>query len=143
LQDALEKAERRLRNLKTPDIAYYPDEVKKAQDALTTAQENAEITQIGDLEKSLQAARDILDDWTAVYRDAKVEKDKCPLCEYVYAAAKGIFVKLEDAPEQLENAQDSVRVLELRLEQARRGDSATLKDLQERLERPRAISRRR
>lgn len=86
LEDALEKAQRRLRNQKNPDIAYYQDQVQKAQDALTTAQENAEITAIGDIEKALQAARDNLDYWTAVHDDARFERDKCPSCEVVFAA---------------------------------------------------------
>lgn len=134
LQDALDKAQRRLRNQQSPDIAYYQDQVQKAQDALTTAQENAEITAIGDIEKALQAARDNLEYWTAVYADAKFEQDKCPSCEVVFAASKGIFVKPADAQEQFEDAQDQVRVLELRLEQARRSDNSLLEDLQERLE---------
>jgi HlyD family secretion protein len=134
LQEALEKAERRLRNLQSPDIAFYQEQVKKAQDALTTAQENAEITSIGDLEKSLQAARDNLDFWTAVYNDAQAKHDECPSCEIVFAASKGIFVKPDDAEKEFKDAQDAVRVLELRLEQARRNDASTLDDLQENLD---------
>jgi multidrug efflux pump subunit AcrA (membrane-fusion protein) len=37
LQDELERAERRLKNIKNPDIQFFENELKKAQDALTTA----------------------------------------------------------------------------------------------------------
>lgn len=132
-QDDLERAERRYKNIATPDIKFYEDELKKAQDALTTAQENAQITNIGEIEKSLQAARDQLEDATNVYNDAQLSQADCPGCEYVFAAAAGTFVKLEDAKKAYETAVDAVKVLELRLAQAQRGDAQTLKDLEKRV----------
>lgn len=132
-QDDLEKAERRLKNVARPDVQFYEDELKKAQDALATAQENATITNIGEVENALSAARDRLETATNIVNDAQIEQDKCPGCEFVYAAAAGTFVKLEDAQKNLTDAADAVRVLELRLEQARRGDAQTIKDLQERV----------
>lgn len=43
-------------------------------------------------------------------------------------------MKLEDARKNLTDAADAVKVLELRLEQARRGDTQTIKDLQKRVD---------
>lgn len=133
-QDNLEKAERRLKNVARPDIKFYEDELKKAQDALATAQENATITNIGEIENALTAARDRLEKATDIVNDAQIEQDKCPGCEFVYAAAAGTFVKLEDAKKNFTDATDAVKVLELRLEQARRGDAQTIKDLQKRVD---------
>lgn len=133
-QDNLERAERRLKNVTRPDISFYQDELKKAQDALATAQENATITNIGDIENALTTARDRLETASDIVNDAQIEQDKCPGCEFVYAAAAGTFVKLEDTKKNLTDAADAVKVLELRLEQARRGDAQTIKDLQERVD---------
>ncbi len=137
-RDELEKAERRLRNVARPDIKFYEDELRKAQDALTTAQENATITTIGDLENALQAARDRLETATNIYNDAQKSQADCPGCEYVFAAAAGGLVKLEDARKAVVDATDAVQVLELRLAQAQRGDAQTLKDLQKRVDEAKA-----
>lgn len=137
-RDELEKAERRLRNVARPDIKFYEDELRKAQDALTTAQENATITTIGDLENALQAARDRLETATNIYNDAQKSQADCPGCEYVFAAAAGGLVKLEDARKAFVDATDAVQVLELRLAQAQRGDAQTLKDLQKRVDEAKA-----
>lgn len=133
-RDDLEKAERRYRNIATPDIKFYEEELKKAQDALTTAQENAQITGIGDLENALQAARDRLKTASDIYSDAQKSQADCEGCEFVFAAAAGGFVKLEDARKAFVDATDAVKVLELKLAQAQRSDARTLSDLQERVD---------
>jgi len=137
-QDELEKAERRLKSVAQPDISFYEDELRKAQDALATAQENAQITSIGDLETSLQAARDRLQTATNIYNDAQKSQADCEGCEYVFAAAAGGFVKLEEARKEFVKAADAVKVLELRLAQARRSDAQTLADLQKRVDEAKA-----
>lgn len=134
LQDQLDQADRRLRNLKNPDIKFYEDELKKAQDALATAQENAQITDIGDLEVALRAARDRLQKATDIYNDAQKSQADCPGCERVFAAAAGGFVKLEDAKKEFDAATDALQVLELRQTQAQRGDTQVIKDLQKRVD---------
>lgn len=138
LQDELKKAERRLYFLKTPDIAFYEEELRKAEDALSTAQENAEITSIGDLQAQLDVARERLKRATDVYNDARAAQAECTGCEVVFAAAAGTFVKLEDAKKEFEDATNAVKVLELRLAQAQRSDSQTIRDLQERVDNARA-----
>jgi multidrug efflux pump subunit AcrA (membrane-fusion protein) len=134
LQDELEGAERRLRNLKTPDLNFYEDELQKAQDALRTAEENAEITSIGELQVALQAARDRLQTATDIHNDAQKSQADCAGCEYVFAAAAGGLVKLEDARKEFDAATDAVKVLELRVAQAERGDAQTIQDLRERVD---------
>ena len=133
-QESLDKAERKLKSLKSPDLQFYQDQLKKVQDALATAQENAQITQIGDLENALQAARDRLKTATDIVNDAQKSQADCPGCEFVFAAAAGGMVKLDDARKELANATDAVRVLELRIAQAQRGDEQTIKDLQKQVE---------
>lgn len=132
--DDLEKAERKLKYTATPDIKFYEDELKKAQDALATAQENATITTIGDIENALTAARDRLKRATDTYNDAQKAQDECPGCEFVYAPAAGTFVKLEDARKEFVDATDAVKVWELRLAQAQRGDVQNVADLQKRVD---------
>lgn len=134
LQDKLDQADRRLRNLTQPDLKFYRDELKKAEDALATARENAQITDIGDLEVALRAARDRLKKATDIYSDAQKSQADCPGCERVFAAAAGGFVKLEDAKKEFDAATDALQVLELRRAQAERGDAQLLKDLQKRLD---------
>ena len=132
--DDLEKAERNLKYTVAPDIKFYEDELKKAQAALATAQENATITSIGDIENALTAARDRLQKATDIYNDAQKAQSECTGCEFVYAAAAGTFVKLEDARKEFVDATDAVKVWELRLAQAQRGDAQTLADLQKRVD---------
>lgn len=130
-QKELDKAQRRLKSISTPDIVYYQDQLQKAQDAYQTATENAEITEIGDIGNSLQAARDNLQTWTNVLNDVSAELQKYPGAEAVFSAAIGTFIKPADAQKNYDDAVESVRVWELRYDQAQRGNTQTLKDLQE------------
>lgn len=133
LQDELEKSERRLYFLKTPDISFYEEELRKAEAALATAQENAQITTIGDLQAQLDAARERQKKAADIVNDAQAAQADCPGCDTVFAAAAGGFVKLADAQKELADAINAVKVLELRLAQAQRSDSQTIRDLQERV----------
>jgi multidrug resistance efflux pump len=130
----LEKAERKLKYTAAPDIKFYEDELKKAQDALATAQENATITAIGDIENALAGARDRLQKATDIYNDAQKAQAECTGCEFVYAPAAGTFVKLDDARKEFVDATDAVKVWELRLAQAQRGDAQTVADLKKRVD---------
>ena len=130
-QKELDKAQRRLRSISTPDIAYYQEELDKAQDAYQTAVENAEITDIGDVGNSLQAARDNLQTWTNVVNDVNSELQKYPGADAVFSTAIGTFIKPADAQKNYEDAVEAVRLWELRYDQAQRGNAQTLKDLEE------------
>lgn len=131
---ALDRAERTLRNTNAPDIAFYEDQLQKAEDAYQTALENTEITDIGDIGNALQAARDNLETWTNVMSDVNRELAKYPGADKVFSTQVGTFVKPADAQKRYDDAVEAVRVWELRYEQAQRGNSQTLKDLEDRLE---------
>ena len=130
-QKDLDKAQRRLRSISSPDIAFYQDELQKAQDAYQTALENAEITDIGDVGNSLQAARDNLQTWTNVLNDVNSELQKYPGAEQVFSTAIGTFIKPADAKKGYDDAVEAVRLWELRYDQAQRGNTQTIKDLQD------------
>ncbi|HRF46629.1 MAG TPA: efflux RND transporter periplasmic adaptor subunit [Anaerolineales bacterium] len=131
---ALDKAERTLRNTNAPDIAFYEDQLEKAQDAYQTALENVELTDIGEVGNALQAARDTLEVWTNVMSDVNRELAKYPGADKVFSTQLGAFVKPADAQEKYDNAVEAVRAWELRYEQARRGTSQAVDDLAERVE---------
>jgi HlyD family secretion protein len=57
-QEALDAKQRALRNLQSPDVAHYADQLKRAQESLTAAQQNAEITNFA---TSLKSAEDALE----------------------------------------------------------------------------------
>ena len=57
-REALEDAERDLASVQHPDVAYYQEQLDRTQNTLLTAQQNAEITDIGSLQARLQTARD-------------------------------------------------------------------------------------
>jgi len=63
-QEALEAKQRALRNLTTPDVAYYADQLRRAQEALTAAQQDAEVTgfatSLRNAEDNLENARNQL-----------------------------------------------------------------------------------
>ncbi len=131
-RDQLDKAEQRLRNLGYPDLEFYQDRVDQAQDALRTAQENAEIIDIGSLQAGLQAARDFLK--TAEERLGKIQAaiDGCPTCDPArQVTVDRIPQTLNDAREAYNDARNRVRELELKIEQAKRGNADQIKNAQD------------
>lgn len=69
-QEVLAAKQRALRNIKSPDVAYYAEQVKRAQESLTAAQQNAEITNFAtnlkSAEEALEKAKSDLDYYTAL-----------------------------------------------------------------------------
>lgn len=69
-QEALDAKARTLRNTKSPDVAYYTDQVNRAQESLTAAEQNAEITNFAtslkSAEDALEKARSDLDYYTSL-----------------------------------------------------------------------------
>lgn len=61
-QETLAKAERTLRNTKKPNVAYYEDQYNRAQQTLTAAEQNAEITNFA---TTLTNAQDALETATS------------------------------------------------------------------------------
>lgn len=69
-QEALEAKQRALRNLRSPNVAYYEDQLQRAQQKLTAAQQEAEITNFAtslkNAEEALEKAKSDLDYYTAL-----------------------------------------------------------------------------
>ena len=124
-QDALDTAQRRLKNLNKPDLKWYQDQVDKAREALTIAQQNVVITDIGALKSALQAAKDALEDITQQLNDLKDLEARYP---------GGFTEQLKDAQKAYDQAVDNVRVLELQLQQAQTGSSNAVEDAQKALD---------
>lgn len=61
-QDNLEAKQRTLRSVTAPDVAYYEDQYRRAQESLTAAQQDAEVTNFA---TSLRNAEDTLEDATS------------------------------------------------------------------------------
>src|SRR5436190_3185065 len=68
-QDKLDQAQRKLRGVQNPNVKFYQDRVEDAQQALTTVQQNSEITDIGGLKTGVTAAQDMLETTTNKLND--------------------------------------------------------------------------
>ncbi len=132
---ALDDAQRKLKNLNYPDIQWYKDQIQKAQDALTTAQENVTVVDIGSLQAALQAAHDGADKVKEHLDKVQVAVNGCPTCD-----PKGSFTvdhvteTLQDAQDNYNDALNHIKELEIQIAQAQRGNSQTIKDAQKHLD---------
>lgn len=134
-QDALDKAQRRLNGVQYPDLNYYQDRVDDAQNALTTAQQNVHLTDIGALTAALQNARDALDRRAEHLAKVKDAIAACSSCDPEGAfLVDGINQSLADAQDDYNGALNAVQSLELQIDQAQRGDETALRDAQEQLD---------
>jgi HlyD family secretion protein len=134
-RDQLEKAQQRYDNINHPDIEFYQDRIEDAQDALLTAQENSQIIDIGTLQASLQAAQDVLK--TMEDRLGKIQAaiDGCPECDPKRSVTVDrIPSTLDDAQDAYNDALNRVHELELKIEQAKRGNTSALDSAQDALE---------
>jgi HlyD family secretion protein len=124
-QDALEKAQRRLKNTVSPDVAFYQDRVDDARRALTVAQQNAEIIDIGGLNAALTAAQDALED---------AENTLTTFTDLEARYPGGYTDALKEAQKAHDLAVNNVKTIELQIDQARSGNTAALRDAQEALD---------
>jgi HlyD family secretion protein len=134
-RDGLEKAQQRYDNINHPDIEFYQDRVDDAQEALLTAQENTEIIDIGTLQASLQAAQDVLK--TMEDRLGKIQAaiNGCPECDPNRSVTVDrIPSTLNDAQDAYNDALNRVREIELKIEQAKRGNTNAVDAAQDALE---------
>jgi multidrug resistance efflux pump len=132
---ALDDASRHLKNLNYPDIQYYKDEIQKAQDALTTAQENVTVVDIGSLQAALQAAHNATDDLKERLDKLQTAAAGCPTCD-----PEGSFT-VDHIPQSVADARDNyndglnrIKELEIQIAQAQRGNTQTIKDAQDHLD---------
>jgi HlyD family secretion protein len=120
-QSNLDKAERALRNLQNPNLAYYEDQVRRAEAALAAAQQNAAIT---DFAANLSNAQTAFD-------DAKSNLENVQELERNYP---GAFTKrLENAQKSYDRALQDLQTAQMRLEQSQNNDQNALKDAQDNL----------
>ncbi|MBI3241703.1 MAG: HlyD family efflux transporter periplasmic adaptor subunit [Chloroflexi bacterium] len=124
-REALDKAQRRLRNLSNPDIDFYQERVEDAQLALTQAQQESEITDIGAATAGLQAARDGLKLAEEYLGRVKSGNDGCGNCDPQ---------SVEDAQDVYNDAAHAVRIAEIRLQQAQTANANAIEDAQKALE---------
>ena len=127
----LQAAQRRLAGLAQPDVNFYQQQVAAAQSALTTAQENVQITSQGGLTVTLQSARQDLARATNIYNDALSAQSRCPDCPRVFAPEAGALVDVAQVKAQMAQAANTVHVLELQLAQAQRADGAAVTQAQQ------------
>jgi HlyD family secretion protein len=124
-RDKLDQAQRRLRGVQNPNVKFYQDRVEDAQQALTTVQQNSEITDIGGLKTGVTAAQDALETATNNLNDLQSLNERYDGC---------CTQRIEDAQEAYAQAADNVRVAELRLEQAQSANAQSLEDTQKALD---------
>ncbi len=131
-QDGLDKSRKALANTERPDLKYYQDQVKTAQNALTNAQQDTTLTDIGQLSVNLRNAQKQLETATNVYNNAKDAFAKCPACEKVWAYDR--MTNWEDAVNLYTDAVNQVQQIQMQIDQAQRGNSLTLSATQDNLD---------
>lgn len=133
-QSQLAEAQRVLRYLATPDLEYYQDQVKKAQDALATALENVTLTDVGALGETLRRAQEQADKATDIYNDAQSAFAACPQCLKVYVNAAGQTMEWKDVQKQYAEAQNYLRQVQIQVAQATRQSSSGVATAQDNLD---------
>lgn len=131
-RQSLDDAERDLASVQHPDVDYYQEQLDRAESALLTAQQNAEIADIGSLQARLQAARDALK--TAEERLGKVQAAiyGCADCDPNRSVTVDrISMTLDDARDAYNDALNRVRELELQIDQANRNNADAIGNAQE------------
>ncbi len=120
-EDTLDKAQTTLDEIQSPDVKFYEDQFKKAQDAYTNAQQNTTLVDIGALQVSLRNAQKQLQTATDVYNNAKDAFAQCPACLKVFAYDR--MTTWEDAVNLYTDAVNQVQVLQTQIDQSQRGSS--------------------
>jgi len=131
LQKQIDDAKRNLSYLVSPDIKYYQDQLSQAQNALTNAQQNATLVDIGQLQMQLRNAQTALETATNVYNNAKDGFAKCPNCEKVWAYDR--MTNWQDAQNLYTDANNLVQQLQLQIDQNQRGSSLSITTAQDNL----------
>jgi multidrug efflux pump subunit AcrA (membrane-fusion protein) len=117
-QQELAKAQRALAALLSPDVAYYRQQVDRAQDGLDIAQKNAALT---DLASAVRQAQEAL-------ADAANALDELKRLEEVYPG--GFAEPLERAQRNYEAALENLQNATLRYEQAQINNANAIEDAQ-------------
>jgi multidrug efflux pump subunit AcrA (membrane-fusion protein) len=131
LQKQVEDSKRNLGYLNAPNLKYYQDQVKQAQDALTNAQQNATLVDVGQLQVQLRAAQQLLETATNVYNNAKDGFADCPSCNKVWAYDR--MISWDDAVNLFADATSQVQQLQTQIDQAQRGTAQGVSAAQDNL----------
>ena len=131
-QKQIEDAKRSLSSLTSPNLKYYQDQVKRAQDALTNAQQDATLIDIGQLQVNLRNAQKGLETATNVYNNAKDGFADCPSCEKVWAYDR--MTTWEDAVNLYTDATNLVTQIQTQIDQTQRGSSLGVSAAQDSLD---------
>lgn len=121
-QDELERAQRNLGYIQTPDVNYYQDQVAKAQESLTQAENNAEITQVGSANQAVVDGRQRVEDTLGVYNEWKQREETYPGC---------CGSRVEDAYNNWQRAIENLRVAELQLANAQTNNQNAIEAAQD------------
>jgi len=124
-QDTLDKTQRRLKNLTTPDLQFYQDRVDKAQDALTIAQQNGQLIDLTGPTAALKAAQDALDSLSDQLRDLNDLEARYP---------GGYTDAIKDAQKAYDKALDNRAAAQISLEQAQLANGNSVTDAQKALD---------
>ena len=130
--DALNSAQKTLGYLNSPDMKWYTDQVWQAQNAVTNAQQNTTLVDIGQLQVSLRNAQKQLQTATDVYNNAKDAFAKCPACLKVFAYDR--MTTWEDAVNLYTDAVNQVQQLQTQIDQAQRGNDLVINSAQDALD---------
>lgn len=128
-QAALDKAERTLSRLQSPDVAYYQDQFNRAQQNLTAAEQNAEITNFA---TALKAAQDALETATNNLEYYKNLEAQYP----GYSQQRGNV--LEKAQDAYDKAVNDLKTAQYNLEQAQARNGNAITDARDKLDTARA-----
>ncbi len=120
-EENLDRAERDLKSQASPDVAYYQDQYNRAAAALTTAQQNAQIT---DYQAGLRAAADALTNTTNALNALKDLEARYPGYSEQHNNALG------NAQTAYDRALQDYQTALYRVQQAETADSNTLTDAQ-------------
>jgi HlyD family secretion protein len=123
-QKSLEDAQRVQRNVNSPDVSFYQDQYQRAQQSLTAAQQNSEIT---NFQPNLDAASEALTNATNAVNTIET-------LDAQYPGYGGQFDRLKNAQEAYERATENYQTALYGFQQAQARDANTITDAQKNLE---------
>jgi HlyD family secretion protein len=131
LKKQIDDAKRNLGYLTSPNLKFYQDQVKQAQDAFINAQQNVALVDISQLQVNLRTAQKNLETATNVYNNAKDGFAQCPACEKVWAYDR--MTNWEDAVNLYTDATNLVQQIQTQIDQTQRGTSLGVSTAQDNL----------
>lgn len=123
-QDNLAAKQKTLRNLTKPDVAYYADQLRRAQESLSAAQQNAEVTSFA---TNLRNAEDALKNVTERLNELKELERQYP----GYGQQHGDI--LTRTQEDYDRAVQDYQSAKYNFEQARNNSNNSVLDAQEKV----------